>query len=67
MTTEKYFVELTRVLAQKEIRAAPPERGGLPIPLDGQPACHVESVGGTVRFPNDLRSMEANELYHSGY
>ncbi len=64
MTTEKYFAELTRVLAQKEIRAAPPERGSLPILLDGQPACHVEAIGGTDRFPNDLRSMEANKLYH---
>lgn len=64
MTTEKYFAELTRVLAQKEIRAAPPERSSLPILLNSQPACHVESIGGTVRFPSDLRSMEANELYH---
>lgn len=64
MATEKYFAELTRVLAQKEIRVAPPERGSLPILLDGQPACHVEPIGGTVRFPNDLRSMEASELYH---
>lgn len=37
MTTEKYFAELTRVLAQKGIRVAPQERGGLPILLDGHP------------------------------
>jgi hypothetical protein len=29
MTTEKYFAELTRVLAQKGIRTALPEQGGL--------------------------------------
>ncbi|HWS42190.1 MAG TPA: hypothetical protein VN421_03800 [Pseudoflavonifractor sp.] len=64
MTTEKYFAELTRVLAQKGIRAAPPERGSLPILLDGQPACHIEPFGGAVKFPNDLRSVEANDLCH---
>ena len=64
MVTEKYFAELTRVLAQKEIRAAPPERGGLPVLLDGQSACHVDPIGGTVKFPADLRTVEANELSH---
>lgn len=62
MTTEKYFAELVRILAQKEIRAASPERGSLPILLDGQPACHVGSIGRTVRLPNNLLSMEANEV-----
>lgn len=56
MTTEKYFAELARVLAQKEIRVPPSEGGNLPMLLDDQTACYVEPIGGTVKFPNDLRT-----------
>jgi hypothetical protein len=64
MDREKYFVELSRILAKNEIQTAPTDRNTLPILLNGFPACRVEPGGGMLKFPNDLDTPEANELYH---
>lgn len=65
MKTEKYFAELSRILAHEGIGTAPPEHNRLPVLLDGKSACHVEPNGGVVHFPDDLKSPEADELYHT--
>ncbi|MEA5040268.1 hypothetical protein SDC9_114894 [bioreactor metagenome] len=62
--TEKYFKELTRVLAKNGIEAAPLEKNTLPILLGGRSACRVEPSGDMCIFPDDTRSPEADELYH---
>jgi hypothetical protein len=46
------------------IETASPEKNTLPILLDGRPACRVEPSGCVCIFPDDLRSAEADELYH---
>ena len=61
---KNFFAELSRVLAEHGIETAPPERNTLPILLNGLPACRVEPSGDMCIFPGDLRSPEANELYH---
>lgn len=61
---EKYFKELTRILAINGIEAATPEKNTLPILLNGRSACHVLPGGDMCSFPNDVRSPEADELYH---
>lgn len=64
MTKERYFAELTRILAQKGILTTLLEHGGLPVLLDGQSACHVQPNGGMVKYPGDLRTVKADDLYH---
>ncbi len=61
---KNFFKELSRVLAKHDIETAPPERNALPIMINGRPACHVEPSGDMCIFPNDVRSPEADELYH---
>jgi hypothetical protein len=62
--TEKYFKELTRILALNDIEAAPPDRNSLPILLNGHSVCRVEPNGDMCIFPDDVRSPEGDELYH---
>jgi len=62
--SEKYFKELARILAKNGIETAFPEKNTLPILLDSRPACRVEPSGCVCIFPDDLRSPEADELYH---
>lgn len=62
--TEKYFKELTRILALNDIEAAPPDRNSLPILLNGRSVCRVEPSGDMCIFPDDVRSPEGDELYH---
>lgn len=62
--TEKYFKELTRILAMNDIEAAPPDRNSLPILLNGRSVCRVEPSGEMCIFPDDVRSPEGDELYH---
>jgi hypothetical protein len=64
MDREKYFAELSRVLAKEEIETAPVQNGRLPVLLNGQPAFQVEAPGFLCIFPGDLRTPEASELYH---
>ncbi|NNJ28582.1 hypothetical protein [Lacrimispora defluvii] len=59
-----FFKELSRVLAKHDIETAPPERNALPIMINGRSACYVEPSGEMCIFPNDVRSPEADELYH---
>lgn len=61
---KKFFTELSRVLATHDIETAPPERNALPVLINGHSACHVEPSGDMCIFPGDLRSPEADELYH---
>jgi hypothetical protein len=61
---EKYYKELTRILAMNDIQAAPPDKNTLPILLNGRSACRVLPSGDMCIFPDDLRSPEADELYH---
>lgn len=62
--TEKYFKELTRILALNDIEAAPPDRNSLPILLNGHSVCRVLPSGDMCIFPCDVRSPEGDELYH---
>lgn len=62
--TERYYNELARILSDNGIQTASPERNTLPILLDGLPACRVEPSGILCKFPEDLDTPEANELYH---
>ena len=61
---EKYYKELSRILAKNAIETAPPEKNTLPILLNGSSVCRVEPSGDVCIFPDDLRSPEADELYH---
>ena len=63
MDTKKYFAELSRMLGKNEIRTAPPERNTLPILLGTHPACRVGPSGELCKFPGDLYSPEASDLY----
>lgn len=61
---KKFFTELSRVLAKHDIETAPPERNALPVLINSRSACHVEPSGDVCIFPDDIRSPEADELYH---
>ena len=63
MDIGKYFAELTRILGKNGIQTAPPGRNALPILLNGLPACRVEPSGERCKFPDDLDSPKASELY----
>ena len=43
--SNRFFTELTRVLAEQDVKTAVPEHGRLPVLLDGQPAILVEGSG----------------------
>lgn len=61
---KKFFSELSRVLSKHDIKTAEPQRNALPILINGHSACHVEPGGQLCIFPDDIRSPEANALYH---
>lgn len=61
---EQYYKELSRILARNGIETALPEKNTLLILLNGRSACRVEPSGDVCIFPDDLRSPEADELYH---
>lgn len=63
MNSEKYFAELSRVLAKEDIKTASPENGRLPILLDGQPIGRVEPNGTMCLAPGDIQTPESSELY----
>ncbi len=63
MDTKKYFAELSRMLGKDEIQTAPPERNTLPILHGTHPACRVGPSGELCKFPGDLDSPEASDLY----
>lgn len=63
MDTKKYFAELSRILGRNEIQTAPPERNTLPILLCAHSACRVGPSGELCKFPGDLESPEASDLY----
>lgn len=60
----KYFDELARVLFQQGIRAELKQDDNLTILLDGQTACHVSASSQMYVAPGDMRTLEADELYH---
>ncbi len=60
----KYFDELARVLFQQGIRAELKQDDNLTVLLDGQPACHVGATSQMFVAPGNLRTREADELYH---
>jgi len=62
--SERYYKELARILARNGIESASPEKNTLPVLLNGSSACRVEPSGDVCIFPGDLRSPEADELYH---
>ncbi len=64
MDREKYFAELSRILANEGIETAPAQNGRLPVLLNGQPAFRVESPGFLCKAPGDLKTPEADELYY---
>lgn len=61
---EKYYKELARILDMNGIQTGPPERNTLPVLLNGRSVCRVEPSGDMCIFPDDVRSSEADELYH---
>lgn len=63
MDTKKYFTELSRILGKNGIETAPPEKNTLPILHNGHPACRVGPSGELCKFPGDLDSPEASDLY----
>ena len=63
MDREKYFAELSRILAKEGIETAPTQNGRHPVLLNGQPAFQVEAPGFLCKAPGDLKTPEANELY----
>lgn len=65
MDTQKYFTELSRILGKNGIETAPPEKNTLPVLLNARPACRVEPSGELCKFPSDLDSPEASDLYFS--
>jgi hypothetical protein len=60
----KYFNELARILAANGIQSALLREDNLTILLDGHPACHVGATSQMHIAPGDVRTPEANELYH---
>ncbi len=60
----KYFNELARIFTQQGIPSALQREDNLTILLDGQPACHVSAKSQMYVAPGDLRTLEADELYH---
>jgi len=63
MDTERYFTELSRMLGKNGIETAPPERNTLPVLLNGHSACRVGPSGELCKFPGDLDSPAASDLY----
>lgn len=61
---KKYFNELARILSQNDIQAAILSENNLTILLNDQPACHVSVSSQMYVAPGDLRTPEADELYH---
>ncbi len=61
---KKYFNELARILAKNGIQSALLREDNLAVLLDGKPACHVGATSQMYVAPGDLRTPEANELYH---
>ena len=62
---KKYFNELARILAQQGIQSALEHEDNLTVLLDSQSACHVSATSQMYVAPGDLRTPEADELYHS--
>lgn len=60
----KYFTELSRILAKQDIESIVQREDNLTILLDGLPACHVGATSQMFVAPGDLRTPEADELYH---
>jgi hypothetical protein len=60
----KYFNELARILAKQGIKSTVQREDNLTILLDGQPACHVGATSQMFITQVDLRTPEADELYH---
>ena len=60
----KYFNELTRILAKQGIKSTVQREDNLTILLDGLPAYHVGATSQMFVAPGDLRTPEADELYH---
>ena len=65
MDTQKYFMELSRILGKNEIQTAPLKRNTLPILLNARPACRAGPSGELCKFPSDLDNPEASDLYFS--
>lgn len=63
MNSEKYFAELSRILAKEGIKTAPMENGRLPILLDGQPIGRVESSGTMCIVLGDIQTNKSSDLY----
>ncbi len=61
---KKYFNELARILAKQGIQSALQREDNLTVLLDGQPACHVGATSQMYVAPSDLRTPEADDLYH---
>ena len=60
----KYFNELARVLSKQGIQSAVQHEDNLTLLLDELPACHVAATSQMFIAPGDLRTPEADELYH---
>jgi len=60
----KYFNKLSRILAKQGIKSTVQREDNLTILLDDQPACHVGETSQMFVTPGDLRTAEADELYH---
>ncbi len=60
----KYFNELSRILAKQGIKSTVQREDNLTILLDGLPACHVGATSQMFVAPGDLRTPDADELYH---
>ncbi|NCB53106.1 MAG: hypothetical protein EOM54_14715 [Clostridia bacterium] len=60
----KYFNELSRILAKKGIKSTVQRDDNLTILLDDLPACHVGATSQMFVTPGDLRTTEADDLYH---
>lgn len=61
---KKYFNELARILAKQGIQSALQREDNLTVLLDGQPVCHVGATSQMYVAPGDLRTPEADDLYH---
>ena len=60
----KYFNELSRILAKQGIKSTVQREDNLTILLDGLPVCHVGATSQMFVAPGDLRTPEADDLYH---
>jgi hypothetical protein len=61
---KKYFNELARILSKQGIQSTVQREDNLTVLLDGQPACHVGATSQMYVAPGDLRTLEADDLYH---